>query len=146
MNFVIKPNNTYIFKIESKNENNFYTFNSDLDNLLFIYNDDHILTAINNNTKFKKNDMIYANYYINITEDININIIPIKNDKEDNNNNAIPEDNEGLSTGIILLIIFVIIIVLILIIFIIIIIVRKKRLITNTEALKKTKEMNEISG
>ena len=70
--FIIKPNNTYIFKIENDSYN--YYFDSEVEKLFYVFNDDHILEAANNKTKFKKNDKIYVNYYVNITENHNIKI------------------------------------------------------------------------
>ena len=70
--FIIRPNNTYIFKIENDSYN--YYFDSEVEKLFYVFNDDHILEAANNKTKFKKNDKIYVNYYVNITENHNIKI------------------------------------------------------------------------
>ena len=70
--FIIKPNITYIFKIE--NDSNNYYFDSEVEKLFYVFNDDHVLEAANNKTKFKKNDKIYVNYYVNITENHNIKI------------------------------------------------------------------------
>ena len=80
--FIIRPNNTYIFKIENDSYN-FY-FDSEVEKLFYVFNDNHILEAANSETKFKKDDKIYVNYFVNITENQIIKIkVEEKNKKED---------------------------------------------------------------
>jgi hypothetical protein len=118
--YIIKPNNIYIFKIE--NEHFSYSFNSNIDNLLYVYNFDHILTAVNKKALFNKNNKIYCNYFVNITEDATINIISQKKESH-----IIPKNEKGFSTGIILLAIIIGSIIVVIIIVIIILHIIKKR-------------------
>ena len=80
LEFIIEPNNTYIFKIEKENYE--YYFNSKLEKLFYFFNQNHILESVNKETKFKKNDKIYVNYYVNITENQTIKITAEKADDD----------------------------------------------------------------
>ena len=81
LEFVIEPNNTYIFKIE--NEKNLYKFNSEIEKFFYVYNDNHILEAVNKEKTFKKDDKIYVNYFVNITENHTVKVTISEDDKED---------------------------------------------------------------
>ena len=90
-----------------------------------------------NGTEFKYKDKIYANYFLNITENINITIKIKKNDDGSSNDN----DGDGLSKGIIALIIIGSIVLLLIIIIIIICIFKKKK-VTNLEIEEKSELLN----
>ena len=70
--YVIEPNNTYIFTIE--NDKNSYVFECELEPFFYVFNDNHILEAVDKEKKFKNKDKIYANYYVNITRKYTIKI------------------------------------------------------------------------
>jgi hypothetical protein len=60
----IEPKNLYIIEINKKNIN--FSVYSDIENLIFIYNFNHILEPINSGTILNENK-IYVNFYLNIT-------------------------------------------------------------------------------
>ena len=132
----IEPNNIYIFKIE--NEDYLYSFISDLDKLFYIYNDNHILEAVDKTFMFKNNDKIYVNYYTNITNTIEIRIKP---EKKKNNKG---KDKDGLSTIALIFIIVGSVIALIFIITIIYLIISKKKKITNDDIEDKTQQLSPV--
>ena len=109
--YVIEPNNTYIFTIE--NDKNSYYFECELEPFFYIYNDTHLLEAVDKEKKFKNKDKIYANFYVNITEK---HTIKVKIDKGDDNAKEDKMPNWAvllitlLSLGILLAFIFVLII------------------------------------
>ena len=105
---VIAPNNTYIITIQ--NENSSYYFYSEIDNVFYVMNEDHILEVAKNGTEFKYQDKIYVNYFVNITEDTKISILVDNNNNEDESENIEPIRNhsrnkKGFSTLVKLLII-----------------------------------------
>ena len=127
--YKIKKNNIYIFKIE--NQNYSYSFNSNIKYFFYIYNDDHILEPVDDKKTFKNNEKIFVNYYLNITEDIEITI---KSDKK--NNNIIDDNNNdenGLPTTALVFIIIGSVIILIVIFLIIYITIIKKKQLKNDE-------------
>ena len=81
LDITIEPNNTYIFKIES--EKNKYKFNSEIEKFFYIYNENHILEAVNRDATFKKDDKIYVNYFVNITENHTVRVTISEDDKKD---------------------------------------------------------------
>jgi hypothetical protein len=81
LDITIEPNNTYIFKIES--EKNIYKFNSEIEKFFYIYNENHILEAVNRDATFKKDDKIYVNYFVNITENHTVRVTISEDDKKD---------------------------------------------------------------
>ena len=81
LEYIIEPNNTYIFKIE--NEKNAYKFSSEIEKFFYIYNDDHILEAVNQEKTFKKDDKIYVNYFVNITENHTVKVAISEDNKDD---------------------------------------------------------------
>lgn len=82
LEYVIEPNNTYIFTIENNKKS--YYFECELENLFYVYNDNHILEAISHDKILKNKDKIYVNYFVNITEKHTIKIkIYDKNNSED---------------------------------------------------------------
>ena len=120
--YKIEPNNIYIFTIENKRKS--FSFNSNMTYLFYIYNEDHILEAANDDTIFNYTEKIYVNYYTNITEAIDISISPINN-SDDN--------GKGLSTIPLVLIIVGSVIILIIVIVLIYIMIIKKKQVTNEE-------------
>ena len=142
--FIIKPNNTYIFTIEKENYS--YYFYSKLEPFIYVLNDHHILESVKNGTKFNNKDKIYINYYVNITEEIHITV-KVENDGKENDDkdkNKKKEEKEGLSTGIIVLIVVGSLIGLSIIILIIFILISKKKKITNEEIEEKSEQLSPI--
>ena len=137
--YIIEPNNTYIFTIEK--ENYLYSFYSELEPFIYIMNKNHILEAAKNGTKFKNGEKIYINYYLNITENINISI---KAEYDGPKNKEDDDKGKGLPTHIIVLIIVGSLIVLIIIIIIIICVISKKKKVSNSEIEEKTQQLNPI--
>ena len=161
--FIIQPNNLYIFTIDK--ENCTYEFSTELEYLMFIYINESGSTfnQVEKGKTFVYGDIIYINYYLNITENTTIIIIPETNETSDfdsseqtsneisDKSSDIPSDNntfvrnyykekksnKGLSTGIAVLII-VLLSLLLLSILAIIIIMRKKKNIINIENKQKT--------
>ena len=105
--YLIEPNHTYIFTIE--NDKNSYYFESELETFFYVFNDDHILEAVDKEKKFKNKDKIYANYYVNMTEKHTIKV-KIEKDTEDKMPNWVVLLITLLSLGCLLIFIFVIII------------------------------------
>ena len=135
LKYEIKPKNIYIFSIE--NENYTYIFDSKAKNLFYTYNDAHIL-AITDKNEFNNTDKVYVNFYTNITENIEIKIKPVKNNKDGEN-----KEKEGLPTwGLVLIIIGALIVVAVIIIIIILILKRKG--MSSSEIDEKTKQLNPI--
>ena len=133
LKYEIKPKNIYIFSIE--NENYTYIFDSNAKNLFYTYNDAHIL-AITDKNEFNNTDKVYVNFYTNITENIEIKIKPVKNNKDGEN-----KEKEGLPTwGLVLIIIGALIVVAVIIIIIILILKRKG--MSSSEIDEKTKQLN----
>ena len=114
LEYIIEPNNTYIFTIE--NETNNYTFDCELEKLFYVYNDNHILEAVNKEKKFKNKDKVYVNYFVNMTEKHTIKIKIAKNEDKDDKSSEDKMPNWGvllitlLSLGLMLIFIFIIII------------------------------------
>ena len=142
--YIIEPNNSYIFTIEK--EKYLYYFYSELDPFIYVLNEDHILEAVKNGTVFKNKDKIYVNYFVNITENTIITI-KSKKDKEEETSDK-PQNNddkkEGLSTGIIVLIVVGSAVVVIAIVLIVIIIISKKKKLSNEDIEEKTQQLNSI--
>lgn len=86
LEYIIEPNKTYIFRIES--EKNTYKFSSEIEKFFYIYNDDHILEAVNKEKTFKKDDKIYVNYFVNITENHTVKITI--SEKDDDKKEELP--------------------------------------------------------
>ena len=137
--YIIEPNNTYIFTINKENYS--YYFYSEFEKFFYILNDNHILEAVKNGTEFKINNKIYINYYVNITDN---STIKIKVEKKPDDSHNKKDDKDGLSTGHILLIILGAIIVLAAIVIIIIIIKKKNKQLTNTEIEDKAQQLNPL--
>ena len=146
--YIIEPNNSYIFTIE--NEKYLYYFYSELDPFIYVFNENHILEAVKNGTVFKNKEKIYLNYFVNITENTTITIKPEKKDKEeetsDEPQNNDDDDKKGLSTGIIVLIVVGSIVVVIAIILIIIIMISRKKKLSNEEIEEKTQQLNSLEA
>ena len=134
----IEPNNIYIFTIE--NENQSFSFYSDIDKLFFSYNKEHTLKPVNNGTSFQNKNKIYVNYYLNNTNTIKIKVNITEKKQEvdptpepDPDKNKKPDENGNNSFMLLiyLLIIIGVIIILLSLAIIIILIRRKKRLPSN---------------
>ena len=138
--YIIEPNNTYIFTIEK--ENYLYSFYSELEPFIYVMNNDHILEAAKNGTKFKKGEKIYINYYVNISENSHISI---KTESDEPKNKEDNDEGKGLPTSIIILIIIGSIILLIIIIMIIICVISKKKKVSNNAIEEKAQQLNPIS-
>ena len=134
--YIIKPNNSYIFTI--KNEKYLYYFYSELDPFIYVLNEEHILEAVKNGTVFKNKDKIYVNYFVNITKNTTITIKSEKNKDKDK------DKKEGLSTGIIILIGVGSVVLVIAIVLIIFIIISKKKKLSNEDIEEKTQQLNVI--
>ena len=130
--YTIKPNNIYIFTIE--NEKLSFYFYSEIENLLYVMNERHILEVTKNGTEFTYKNKIYANYFVNITEDTNIRIIIKQNEKSEN--------KKGLPTLIKVLIIVGSILVLIIIIIVVFYIFKRKKLLSIKEIEEKTEQLD----
>ena len=123
--FIIEPDNVYIFKnfLEKSSLHIYTVFDKPL---FYKYNLFNILEPINSSTPINEKDILYANFYMNISDSVTIFILPI-------NKTEIPEtkeENFQLSTfGLVLIIIGVIIVISTLICIIIIRIKRKKDLL-----------------
>ena len=70
--YIIEPNNAYIFSIE--NDNCSYYFYSEFEKFFYIFNERHILEPVENGTLFQEKIKIYANYFVNISENTQITI------------------------------------------------------------------------
>ena len=136
--YIIEPNNTYIFTINKENYS--YYFYSEFTKFFYILNENHTLEAVKNGTGFKIKNKIYVNYFINITDNSTIKIKVVKQD----DSHKKEDDKDGLSTGIILLIIIGAIIVLAAIVIFIIFIIKRKKQLTNAEIEDKTQQLNPI--
>ena len=89
--YIIEPDNVYIFIIENENSN--YTFKTNIQRLLFTYyGNDHTLKPVNS-TLFKNGDQIYVNFYMNITKNVTIKVKP------GNEEEPIPDDSDDKSGG-----------------------------------------------
>ena len=137
--YIIEPNNTYIFTINKENYS--YYFYSEFEKFFYILNDNHILEAVKNGTEFKINNKIYINYFVNITDN---STIKIKVEKKPDDSHNKKDDKDGLSTGHILLIILGAIIVLAALVIIIIILKKKNKQLTNTEIEDKAQQLNPL--
>ena len=142
--YIIEPNNSYIFTIEK--EKYLYYFYSELDPFIYVLNEDHILEAVKNGTVFKNKDKIYVNYFVNITENTTITIKSEKDKEEETSDKPQNNDDkkEGLSTGIIVLIVVGSAVVVIAIVLIVIIIISKKKKLSNEDIEEKTQQLNSI--
>ena len=156
--YIIEPNNSYIFTIN--NEKYLYYFYSELDPFIYVLNEDHILEAVKNGTVFKNEDKIYLNYFVNITEKTTITIKSEKKDKDDETSDEPQDDEEeetsdepqndddddkkGLSTRIIILIVVGSVVVVIAIVLIVIIIISKRKQLSNEEIEEKTQQLNSL--
>ena len=138
--YIIEPNNAYIFTIEK--ENYLYSFYSEFEPFIYVMNNDHILEAVKNGTKFKKGEKIYINYYVNISENSHISI---KAESNEPKNKEDDDKGKGLPTSIIVLIIVGSIILLIIIIMIIICVISKKKKVSNSVIEEKTQQLNPIT-
>ena len=134
--YIIEPNNTYIFTIEKENFS--YYFYSEFEKFFYVFNGKHVLEAVENGTGFMQYDKIYVNYFVNITSNtkVSIKVVNLDPDKED-------KKNKKLSGGAIALIIIATIIVIIAIILIIIHYERKK-IMSDTEIENKTDQLDTI--
>ena len=105
--FIIEPDKVYIFKnfLENTPLNVYTIFDKPL---IYKYNLAQILEPINSSTPINEKDILYANFYMNISDSVTIYILQ-------SNNSKIPETNENdyqLSTfGLILIIIGVLLII-----------------------------------
>ena len=140
--YIIEPDNVYIFTIENKNSN--YTFKTNIERLLFTYyGNDHTLKPVNS-TLFKNGDQIYVNFYMNITKNVTIKVKP-GNEEEPipyDPDNKSDDKSTGLSKELKIIIIVSSIVVLIIIIIILIICIRKKKEESSSDLDEKTKELN----
>ena len=142
--FIIEPNNVYIFKNFSKNTSLY--IHTDFDKPLFYkYNYEHILEQIDYSNPINENDIIYANYFMNISNIVKININKNKPNKKDNNHNEDDNiNNDTLPVYAIILIILGSIIFLLALIFIIRMIIKKKRNNSIMDRLDKIEPLNNI--
>jgi hypothetical protein len=147
----IEPNNIYIFTIENENQN--FSFYSDIDKLFFVYNKEHTLKPVNNGTSFQNKNKIYVNYYLNNTNTIKIKVNVTEKKQEidpspepDPDKNKKQDDNGNNSSMLLiyLLIIVGVIIILLLLAIIIILIRRKKRLPSHELIEENTRKMQPI--
>ena len=148
LNYIIEPDNVYIFNI--KKENYSYYFYTELNNpFIFIMNNRHVLEAVTNGTKFKNEDKIYINYYLNTTENTNVtikienNIKPEPVTDEKKSDDKKPEKG-GLSTLAISLIVVGCVLVVAIVIIIVVVVLKKKKVssdvIENTKIQELTSE------
>ena len=147
----IEPNNIYIFTIENENQN--FSFYSDINNLIFAYNNGHTLKPVNNGTSFQNKNKIYINYYLNNTNTIKIKVNVTEKEQEiepspepdpDKNKKPNEDGNNSSMLLIYLLIIIGAILILLLLVIIIILIRRKKRLPSNELIEENTRHMQPI--
>ena len=123
--FIIEPDKVYIFKnfLENTPLNVYTIFDKPL---IYKYNLAQILEPINSSTPINEKDILYANFYMNISDSVTIYILQ-------SNNSNIPETNENdyqLSTfGLILIIIGVLLIISTLICIIVVRIKKKNDLL-----------------
>lgn len=110
----INPNNIYIFTVDNKNMN--YSIYSDIDNLLFVYNFDNVLVPVENGTIFENGKKIYANFYLNVTDNIKIKVKESKPEEDEKKQDDNQDNNKFPIWAIILIIVGVLIIIVILII------------------------------
>ena len=110
----INPNNIYIFTVDNKNMN--YSIYSDIDNLLFVYNFDNVLVPVENGTIFENGKKIYANFYLNVTDNIKIKVKESKPEEDEKKQDDNQDKNKFPIWAIILIIVGVLIIIVILII------------------------------
>ena len=130
--YVIEPNNTYIFTIE--NDKNTYKFDCELEPFFYVLNDDHILEAVNKEKKFKNKDKIYVNYYVNTTQNYTIKLkVEKNNDKKD--------DDKMPTWAIILIIVLSVVIALVLIVAIIMFMKSRKKEDNEEDKPEKNKEL-----
>jgi hypothetical protein len=144
--YTIEPNNAYIFTI---NKNHSYYFHSRFDKFFYVFNEKHVLEAVNHGTQFNLNDKIYVNFFVNITEKTKIKInvdkdIDYDEHAYDFDDDDHAQDKKGLSAGVIALIIIAVIVVLMAIVFVFILFRRKKRL-SNSQIEDKTQQLNPIT-
>ena len=152
-NYIIMPNNAYIFTIE--NNNCSYYFYSEFEKFFYIFNERHILEPVENGTLFQEKIKIYANYYVNISKStqITISIKPINDsdinpdepeeeseEPEDNSHNN-SDDKKTLPKGIIALIVIITAFVIIGIILFVIFCCFKNKRISNEEIEKKSEQL-----
>ena len=149
--YIIEPNNLYLFTIE--NENYTYEFNSTIEHLIFTYDIDNHFLQVEKGKTFMIGEKIYINYYLNITENTTITVVPKTRGTDDeisdepsdiysdNNtfirNNYKEKSNKGISNGIAILII-VLLSLLLLSVLAITIIMKRKNTITNIENKQNT--------
>ena len=135
--FIIRPNEIYIFTIERENAS--YYFYSEIEPFFYVMNEEnHILESAQKGKEFENNDKIYVNYYVNITKDIKITIKE-KNYKEEEDKDE--DDDDGLSTGVIILIIICSAIAVISIILIIIFVISRKKRLSDKDIEEKTEQL-----
>ena len=84
----IEPKNLYIIEINKKNVN--FSIYSDIENLIFIYNFNHILEPINNGTILENENKIYVNFYLNITEKTIVKFKELKSKENDDDDDDFP--------------------------------------------------------
>ena len=143
--YIIQPNNAYIFTVEKENFS--YYFYSEFEKFFYVFNEKHVLEAVKNGTEFMLNDKIYVNYFVNITSNTNVNIKVVNHnpDKEEEEKEEDKQDKNtnNLSGRAIALIIIASIIVIIAII-LIIIHYKRKKIMSDTEIENKTEQLNSI--
>ena len=124
--FIIEPDNVYIFK--NFKENISLYIHTDFEKPLFYkYNNEHTLEKIDYLDPINENDIIYANFYMNISKNVKININNnIPDGKDNNRNKDNSSKNNNLPTYAIILIAISIIIFVLAIFFIIMKIIKKK--------------------
>ena len=138
-NYIIEPNNIYIFTIENTNLN--YSFYTDFDKKLFyVYDDNHILIAVTNGTTFKNTDKIFINYFTNITETLEIKVKVEKG----KNNQTTDEKDDGLGTGYIILIVIGSILACGIIVLIVYLVISKNKKLSSSEVEEKAQNLTGI--